>query len=141
MQLNVSRQRRYTIFVSNTADVIFKLHVFFCLSFFSCSTARTTAVADCVQRFLQQSNKTIFGDICVTEFEDEFLSQHVQAVSICDTDLVLGCGGNKPTVSLAEAQLDIHVFQLHEDEGPAAETIDEQDEEISAASHWLLPSG
>ncbi|XP_065180092.1 pachytene checkpoint protein 2 homolog [Sycon ciliatum] len=110
------------------------------------STARSSAVEDRVRLFLQDSNKTIFGDVLLTEFPDDFLARHVQSVSICDTDLTLsggasGSSSSRSTVCLAQAQLDIHVFQLHQDEdGPAAETIDDQEEEISAAGHWLLPS-
>ena len=36
-------------------------------------------------------------------------------------------------------RLQVHVFQLHED-GPAAEEL-EEDSDVSAASHWMLPSG
>ena len=40
-------------------------------------------------------------------------------------------------VELSSAQLQIHVFQLHDD-GPSAEELD--DEELAAANHWILPS-
>lgn len=108
---------------------------------FLCSVARSATVAECVQRFLQQSGRTVFGDLHLTEFPDDFLTQHVESISICDTEPILCSAGSRPAIALAEAQLDVHVFQLHEDDGPAAETIDEQEEEIAAASHWLLPSG
>ena len=36
-------------------------------------------------------------------------------------------------------RLQVHVFQLHED-GPAAEEL-EEDCDVSAANHWMLPSG
>lgn len=44
------------------------------------------------------------------------------------------------TISLAEASFAVHVFQLHDD-GPATEDINDQEDDIAAANHWLLPSG
>lgn len=41
-------------------------------------------------------------------------------------------------IDLSEHNLQISIFQLHED-GPAAEEL-EGDEELAAANHWLLPS-
>ena len=41
-------------------------------------------------------------------------------------------------IDFKKSKLKISVFQLNE-EGPAAEELD--DEELAAASHWLLPAG
>ena len=43
------------------------------------------------------------------------------------------------TIDKSKFQIDIHVYQLT-NEGGSAEVI-EEDEEISAANHWILPSG
>ena len=40
-------------------------------------------------------------------------------------------------INLATAKLHIHVFQLHDD-GPASEEL--EDDDLSAANHWLLPA-
>ena len=41
-------------------------------------------------------------------------------------------------ISFDKCELKIHVFKLFE-EGPANEEI--EDDDISAASHWVLPAG
>ena len=41
-------------------------------------------------------------------------------------------------ISFDKCELKIHVFKLYE-EGPANEEI--EDDDISAASHWVLPAG
>lgn len=41
------------------------------------------------------------------------------------------------TIDLCSKNLKLHVFQLQED-GPGMEELD--DEDLAAASHWLLPS-
>ena len=40
-------------------------------------------------------------------------------------------------LNLADARLEVHVYQL-QDDGPAQEELD--DEDLAAASHWLLPA-
>lgn len=42
-------------------------------------------------------------------------------------------------LDLESCSLSVHVFSLNED-GPSMLTL-EEDEELSAASHWLLPAG
>lgn len=41
-------------------------------------------------------------------------------------------------VDFSSMHLCVHVFQLHED-GPGAEEL-EEDCDVSAANHWMLPS-
>ena len=41
-------------------------------------------------------------------------------------------------IELNSTNVQVHVFQLQED-GPAQEDLDD-DDDISAANHWLLPS-
>lgn len=75
---------------------------------------------------------TVYGDTTFTEFTDGFLTEHVKAVSVCDTDLV----SKERQSILKNCKLAIHVFQLHDD-GPATEELED---DIAAANHWLLPS-
>lgn len=42
-------------------------------------------------------------------------------------------------LDLEKSSLSVHMFTLNED-GPSMLTL-EEDEELSAASHWLLPAG
>lgn len=42
-------------------------------------------------------------------------------------------------LDLEKCSLSIHIFTLNED-GPSMLTLEEE-EELSAASHWLLPAG
>merc|ERR1712142_44915 len=72
-----------------------------------------------------------------TDFEQfVFLTSNVSAICICETDssyLSDSCVINKSKFSL-----ELHVFQLT-CEGAATEELDEE-EEISAANHWILPA-
>ncbi|XP_023236223.1 pachytene checkpoint protein 2 homolog [Centruroides sculpturatus] len=77
--------------------------------------------------------ENLYGDCILTDFEPE-LAQHVESVSICDVDENLS---NGKFVSLLASQLHYHVYRLVDDE-PSTEEID--DEDLSAASHWILPS-
>ncbi|XP_074646252.1 pachytene checkpoint protein 2 homolog [Tubulanus polymorphus] len=96
------------------------------------STVQSEVIKEHVVRHLQQHNKTLNGeDFTIREFSDDFLTTHVQSISICDTDLYDYQG-----IDLDKANLQIHVFQLHDD-GPSAEELD--DEDLAAANHWLLP--
>ncbi|XP_046572427.1 pachytene checkpoint protein 2 homolog [Haliotis rubra] len=98
-----------------------------------CSTARVSLVQEHVLAALRKQ-KVAYGDFTVTEFDDAFLTEHVKSISLCDTDLAdIG----RKAIDLTSCILHIHVFQLHED-GPGQEEID--DEDLAAASHWLLPS-
>ncbi|XP_073728734.1 pachytene checkpoint protein 2 homolog isoform X2 [Misgurnus anguillicaudatus] len=67
-----------------------------------------------------------------TEFDDEFLTRNVKSVTI--TDAV----GPK-FIDLRVHNLCIHIFSLNDD-SPNTLTLEEE-EELSAANHWLLPAG
>lgn len=95
------------------------------------STARSEVIKERVRKFLM-CEATVYGDTTFTEFTDGFLTEHVKAVSVCDTDLV----SKERQSILKNCKLAIHVFQLHDD-GPATEELED---DIAAANHWLLPS-
>lgn len=95
------------------------------------STARSEVIKERVRKFLM-CEATVYGDTTFTEFTDGFLTEHVKAVSVCDTDLV----SKERQSNLKNCKLAIHVFQLHDD-GPATEELED---DIAAANHWLLPS-
>ncbi|PFX21678.1 Pachytene checkpoint protein 2-like [Stylophora pistillata] len=95
------------------------------------STARSDFIKERVRKFLM-CEATVYGDTTFTEFTDGFLTEHVKAVSVCDTDLV----SKERQSNLKNCKLAIHVFQLHDD-GPATEELED---DIAAANHWLLPS-
>lgn len=43
-------------------------------------------------------------------------------------------------INLSKCSLSIHIFHLGE-EGPSAENLEAEDENIVAANHWVLPAG
>nr|QIC49979.1 putative pachytene checkpoint protein 2 [Actinia equina] len=98
----------------------------------SSSTALPNTIRDYVHQFLTCVG-ICYGDATFTQFQDDFLTEHVKTITVSDTELVVR---DKKAIDLQNCKLAIHVFQLHED-GPASEELEE---EISAASHWLLPS-
>lgn len=78
----------------------------------------------------------VFGDYTWNEFDDSFLSKHVESVAIVDTDLKLK---DRQPIDLSKCNLLIHIFHLNE-EGPATENLEEENEDLVAANHWQLPS-
>lgn len=107
----------------------------------------------------------VFGNYRWTEFDEEFLQKHVESVVLVDLgDMVahpplltpphsdnkcfvcfnllslqsLAISPAQP-LDLEKCYLSIHIFTLNED-GPSTLTL-EDDEELSAANHWLLPAG
>ncbi|KAF6037328.1 TRIP13 [Bugula neritina] len=94
------------------------------------STARVNKIKEHVKLFLEQIKGAYYGHK-FTDFTDEFLQQHVDTVQVSEDD---------QTADLYPSQrvLKIHVYQCHQ-EGPGAEEIDDQ-EDVSAATHWLLPA-
>ncbi|XP_041455210.1 pachytene checkpoint protein 2 homolog isoform X1 [Lytechinus variegatus] len=98
------------------------------------STAKTETISEHVVCLLHKLGTTV-GDIKLTSFEDRFLAQHVISVAVCDTELQSGY--KKTLIDFTKSKLKVSVFQLNE-EGPAAEEL--EDEDLAAASHWLLPA-
>jgi len=41
---------------------------------------------------------------------------------------------------LSKSSLSLHIFHLNE-EGPSSENLEEENEDIIAANHWVLPAG
>ncbi|XP_033096248.1 pachytene checkpoint protein 2 homolog [Anneissia japonica] len=96
------------------------------------STAKPTLIQEHTERLLRH-HRVIFGNLKITEFDDEFLVEHVKSITVCDTELETG----KQVIDMCHSKLSIHVYKLGMD-GPGQEELD--DEELSAANHWLLPS-
>uniref|UniRef100_A0A665UGQ4 Pachytene checkpoint protein 2 homolog n=1 Tax=Echeneis naucrates TaxID=173247 RepID=A0A665UGQ4_ECHNA len=94
-----------------------------CFYSFQCfSTAKLTEIRMHLLALLNR-HSMVFGNYRWTEFDEEFLRKHVEhnapldlkSFSICD-----------------------HIYTLNED-GPSTLSL-EDDEELSAANHWLLPA-
>ncbi|XP_022099590.1 pachytene checkpoint protein 2 homolog [Acanthaster planci] len=107
------------------------VHVEICQS--PCSTVHRESIKDHVTKLLHRQ-RVSYGDMTLTEFDDPYLKEHVKWVAICDTELDVS---GKQAIDLCQSELHLHVFQLS-NEGPGMEEL--ADEEIAAASHWLLPA-
>ena len=100
------------------------------------STAKKEDIRMSVLKLLNRHN-IVFGDYKWTEFDDGFLNSNVQSVSIVDTELKLK---ERQPIDLSKSSLTIHIFHLNE-EGPSIENLEEENEDIVAANHWVLPAG
>uniref|UniRef100_A0A674CM05 Pachytene checkpoint protein 2 homolog n=1 Tax=Salmo trutta TaxID=8032 RepID=A0A674CM05_SALTR len=109
------------------------LSVVLCLSLsFSLSLSPLTAKRSDVKMHvltLLNRHRMVFGAYRWTEFDEDFLIKHVQSVAIVDAE-------RKP-IDLKSCSLSIHIFTLNDD-GPS--TLNLEEEELSAANHWLLPA-
>ncbi|XP_028282085.1 pachytene checkpoint protein 2 homolog isoform X2 [Parambassis ranga] len=96
------------------------------------STANRSEVERHVQNLLNR-HSMVFGNYRWTEFDEDFLRDHVESVAIDNPD-------ETPTqpLDLENCSVSIHIYTLNED-GPSMLMLDE-DEELSAATHWLLPA-
>ncbi|XP_038832721.1 pachytene checkpoint protein 2 homolog isoform X2 [Salvelinus namaycush] len=94
----------------------------------STSTAKRSDVKMHVLTLLNR-HRMVFGAFRWTEFDEDFLIKHVQSVAIVDAE-------RKP-IDLKSCSLSIHIFTLNDD-GPS--TLNLEEEELSAANHWLLPA-
>ncbi|XP_075068792.1 pachytene checkpoint protein 2 homolog [Mixophyes fleayi] len=99
------------------------------------STAKTEDVRAHVMQLLNR-HSVVFGDYTWTEFDDIFLVKNVNSVAIVDTELKLK---DRQPIDLSKCNVFVHIFQLNE-EGPSAENLEEGNEELIAANHWLLPA-
>ncbi|KAM8967246.1 pachytene checkpoint protein 2 homolog [Pelodytes ibericus] len=77
----------------------------------------------------------VFGDYTWTEFDDVFLVTNVKSVAIVDTELKFK---QRQPIDLRKCNVTISVFHLNED-GPSAEYLEDENEDIVAANHWQLP--
>ncbi|KAG9476050.1 hypothetical protein GDO78_002883, partial [Eleutherodactylus coqui] len=101
----------------------------------SCSSAKKEDVTAHAMQLLSR-HCVVFGDYTWTEFDDPFLVKNVNSVAVVDTELKLK---DRKPFDLGKCSIRVHVFQLNE-EGPSTENLEEENEELVAASHWLLPA-
>ncbi|XP_043116737.1 LOW QUALITY PROTEIN: pachytene checkpoint protein 2 homolog [Puntigrus tetrazona] len=94
------------------------------------STAKRPEVRTRVLSLLDR-HSTVLSSYRWTEFDDEFLTKNVESVTVAD---LIG----PKLVDLKAHNLCIHVFSLN-DESPSTLALEEE-EELSAANHWLLPA-
>ncbi|KAG8010110.1 Pachytene checkpoint protein 2-like protein [Nibea albiflora] len=93
------------------------------------STAKLSDVKMHVLALLHR-HSMVFGNFRWTEFDEDFLQKHVESVVLADLDPM--------PIDLKSCSINIHIFTLNED-GPSTLSL-EEDEELSAANHWLLPA-
>uniref|UniRef100_A0A8C5EIP1 Pachytene checkpoint protein 2 homolog n=1 Tax=Gouania willdenowi TaxID=441366 RepID=A0A8C5EIP1_GOUWI len=86
-------------------------------------TAKLSEVKQHVQALLKR-HSVILGNYKWTEFDEDFLQKNVDSIAV-PLDLSMG-------------SVSVHIYTLNED-GPSMLTL-EEDEELSAANHWLLPA-
>ncbi|KAJ8415829.1 hypothetical protein AAFF_G00403860 [Aldrovandia affinis] len=92
------------------------------------STARRDDIKAHVLALLNR-HRMVFGDYKWVEFDEDFLIKHVESVAIVDAE--------RQPIDLKSCCLSIHIFILNDD-GPS--TLNLEEEELSAANHWLLPA-
>ncbi|XP_026470288.1 pachytene checkpoint protein 2 homolog [Ctenocephalides felis] len=80
---------------------------------------------------------TVIGPDTFLKFNEEFLYNHVESITICNENKL---SGNTP---ITDNNIIYHVYRLDE-AGSQAETIEDYDDdtgsELSTANHWVLPS-
>uniref|UniRef100_A0A3Q1HLL5 Pachytene checkpoint protein 2 homolog n=1 Tax=Acanthochromis polyacanthus TaxID=80966 RepID=A0A3Q1HLL5_9TELE len=96
------------------------------------STAKLSEVRMHVQALLNR-HSVVFGNYRWTEFDEDFLQTHVESVIF----LLKSKNALQP-LDLKSCSVSVHIFTLNED-GPSMLSL-EEDEELSAANHWLLPT-
>ncbi|KAK7491376.1 hypothetical protein BaRGS_00017354 [Batillaria attramentaria] len=97
------------------------------------SITRDALIKDRVGQFLN-TQKCVYGDFTITDFKDDILTESIISVSLSDSDHLIF---DRKGVDLSEAKLHIHVYTLSEDEAGTEEMDEEQ---VSMASQWILPS-
>ncbi|XP_062322805.1 pachytene checkpoint protein 2 homolog isoform X1 [Osmerus eperlanus] len=93
------------------------------------STAKQSDVRTHVMALLNR-HSMVFGNYKWSEFDEDFLSKHVASVAIVDSE--------RQPMDLKNCSLSIYIFTLNDD-GPSMLSLEEE-EELSAANHWLLPA-
>uniref|UniRef100_A0A8C9XQM0 Pachytene checkpoint protein 2 homolog n=1 Tax=Sander lucioperca TaxID=283035 RepID=A0A8C9XQM0_SANLU len=96
------------------------------------STAKLSEVRIHILALLNR-HSMVFGNYRWTEFDEDFLQKHVESVAIVDLEELV----TQP-LDLKSCSVSVHIFTLNED-GPSTLSL-EEDEELSAANHWLLPA-
>uniref|UniRef100_A0A665UGL0 Pachytene checkpoint protein 2 homolog n=1 Tax=Echeneis naucrates TaxID=173247 RepID=A0A665UGL0_ECHNA len=85
---------------------------------------------------LLNRHSMVFGNYRWTEFDEEFLRKHVESV-VCYFGFLCISNRHNP-LDLKSFSICDHIYTLNED-GPSTLSL-EDDEELSAANHWLLPA-
>ncbi|XP_030014651.1 pachytene checkpoint protein 2 homolog [Sphaeramia orbicularis] len=98
----------------------------------SLSTAKVSEVRTHVLALLNR-HSMVFGNYRWTEFDEDFLQKNVESVAIVDLEEMI----TQP-LDLKSCSVSVHIFTLSE-ESPSTLSL-EDDEELSAANHWLLPA-
>ncbi|KAK5862390.1 hypothetical protein PBY51_017792 [Eleginops maclovinus] len=96
------------------------------------STAKLSEVRIHILALLNR-HSMVFGNYRWTEFDEDYLQKHVESVAIVDVEEMV----TQP-LDLNSCSISTHIFTLNED-GPSTLSL-EEDEELSAANHWLLPA-
>ncbi|XP_038567552.1 pachytene checkpoint protein 2 homolog [Micropterus salmoides] len=96
------------------------------------STAKLSEVRMHVLALLNR-HSMLFGNYRWKEFDEDFLQKHVESVALVDLEEMV-----KQPLDLKSCTISVHIFTLNED-GPSTLSL-EEDEELSAANHWLLPA-
>lgn len=96
------------------------------------STAKRSEVQTHVQALLNQ-HSMVFGNFRWTEFDEDFLRKNVELIAFVDLEDLM----TQP-LDLKSCSISIHIYSLNED-GPSLLSL-EENEDLSAASHWLLPA-
>eukprot|EP00053_Salpingoeca_punica_P008296 m.74823 g.74823 ORF g.74823 m.74823 type:complete len:439 (+) comp14538_c0_seq1:165-1481(+) len=101
------------------------------------SSARAEALEEHVRRELLL-HPALYGEQQITQFADPALTEHVESITVVDLPMAVQ---SIDTASQERAgRFIIHVFQLNMEEA-AEEMDDTDDDEITAAQQWILPSG
>ncbi|XP_062842080.1 pachytene checkpoint protein 2 homolog [Trichomycterus rosablanca] len=94
------------------------------------STARRAEVRTHVLALLDR-HSLVMGSYKWMEFDDDFLTKNVESVAVVDVN-------TQAPLDLKINNLCVHIFSLNDD-GPSTLNLEEE-EELSAANHWLLPA-
>lgn len=97
------------------------------------STARIEDIRSSVERMLENRSLSYVDGPIPVPIDDQFLMEHVQRISICDTDEWVE---NHVILLFWQVKPAVHVYQLSE-EGPSEELGDEQ---LSIFNEWNLPA-
>ncbi|XP_076585045.1 pachytene checkpoint protein 2 homolog [Chaetodon auriga] len=96
------------------------------------STAEMSDVKIHVMALLNR-HSMVFGNYRWTDFDDDFLQKHVESVALVDMEEMV-----TQLLDLKSCSISVHIFTLNED-GPSTLSLEEE-EDLSAANHWLLPA-
>ncbi|CAG8613109.1 7764_t:CDS:10 [Ambispora gerdemannii] len=110
------------------------LHVECCLK--TQSTAEYEEIQESVEKFLREFKSSVLCYSEITDFYDiPLLGEHLENMKVAEAG---GSSDDSEAIYiLDDVNLDIHVYQLEEDEA-----VDEfqEEENVLAANHWELPS-